>query len=158
MLVTLLGGRDGDRVDGNIGNDFIAGNLGNDTLYGGAGDDLVRGGQDNDLLFGGEGNDQLVGDFGKDVLTGNAGNDLFILRVNAPGSSVVDADVIADFTAGQDAIALTNGLGFSGIALDAFGSDTAIRNVATGQILGVVVGVPPTALNAGNFTTLPGDF
>jgi Ca2+-binding RTX toxin-like protein len=155
---TLLGGRDGDRIDGNIGNDFIAGNLGNDTLYGGTGDDLVRGGQDNDLLFGGEGNDQLVGDFGQDALTGEAGSDLFILRVNASGSSVADADIIADFTAGQDVIALTNGLGFTGIALDVSGSNTVIRMVATGQILGVVAGVPPTALNAGNFTTLPGDF
>ncbi len=155
---TLLGGRDADRIDGSVGNDFIAGNLGNDTLNGGAGDDLVRGGQDNDLMFGDDGNDQLVGDFGKDTLTGGAGSDLFILRVNAPGSSVADADVITDFTAGQDAIALTNGLGFAGIALDAFGSDTAIRNVSTGQILGIVAGIQPTALSAANFTTLNGDF
>ncbi|MGB3267233.1 MAG: calcium-binding protein [Microcoleus sp.] len=155
---TLFGGRDADRIEGNVGNDLISGNLGNDTLYGGAGNDIVRGGRDSDLIFGGEGNDQLVGDIGKDTLTGDAGNDLFILRVNAPGSSVADADIIADFTAGQDAIVLTNGLGFSGIALDASGSNTAIRIVTTGQILGVVSGVQPAALSAGNFTTLPGDF
>ena len=155
---TLFGGRDADRIEGNVGNDLISGNLGNDTLYGGAGNDIVRGGRDSDLIFGGEGNDQLVGDVGKDTLTGDAGNDLFILRVNAPGSSVADADIIADFTAGQDAIVLTNGLGFSGIALDASGSNTAIRIVTTGQILGIVSGVQPAALSAGNFTTLPGDF
>ncbi|MBE9093127.1 calcium-binding protein [Tychonema sp. LEGE 07203] len=155
---TLFGGRDADRIEGNAGDDLISGNLGNDTLYGGAGNDIVRGGQNDDLLFGGEGNDQLVGDRGKDTLTGDAGNDLFILRVNASGSSVADADIIADFTAGQDAIVLTNGLGFSGIALDASGSNTAIRIVTTGQILGVVSGVQPAALSAGNFTTLPGDF
>lgn len=155
---TLWGGRDNDRIDGNAGNDIIAGNLGNDTLSGGAGDDLIRGGQNNDVLNGGEGNDQLVGDLGRDILTGEAGNDLFVLRVNAAASNVSEADVIADFTAGQDAIALTNGLAFAGIALDASGSNTAIRIVATGQILGVVTGVQPAALSAANFTTLNGDF
>ncbi len=155
---TLWGGRDNDRIEGNAGNDSIAGNLGNDTLSGGSGDDIIRGGQNNDLLFGGEGNDQLVGDFGRDTLTGEAGNDLFVLRVNAAASNVSEADVIADFTAGQDAIALTNGLAFAGIALDASGSNTAIRIVATGQILGLVTGVQPAALSATNFTTLNRDF
>lgn len=155
---TLWGGRDNDRIDGNAGNDNIAGNLGNDTISGGSGDDLIRGGQNNDVLVGGEGNDQLVGDLGRDILTGEAGNDLFVLRVNAAASNVSEADVIADFTAGQDAIALTNGLAFAGIALDASGSNTAIRIVATGQILGVVTGVQPAALRAANFTTLNGDF
>lgn len=155
---TLFGGNDGDRIDGNVGNDLISGNMGNDTLYGGAGDDIVRGGKNNDLLFGGEGNDQLAGDFDRDTLTGDAGNDSFILRVNAAGSSVADADIIADFTAGQDTIVLTNGLGFAGIALDVSGSNTAIRILTTGQILGVVSGIQPSALSAANFTTLAGDF
>ncbi|MEG4337843.1 hypothetical protein [Microcoleus sp. D3_18_C2] len=155
---TLWGGRDNDRIEGNAGNDIIAGNLGNDTISGGAGDDLLRGGQNNDVLNGGEGNDQLVGDLGRDILTGEAGNDLFVLRGNAAASNVSEADIIADFTAGQDAIALTNGLAFAGIALDASGSNTAIRIVATGQILGVVTGVQPAALSAANFTTLNGDF
>lgn len=155
---TLWGGRGNDRIDGNAGNDIISGNLGNDTLSGGSGDDILRGGQNNDVLVGGEGNDQLVGDFGRDILTGEAGNDLFVLRVNAAASNVSEADVIADFTAGQDAIALTNGLAFTGIALDASGSNTAIRILATGQILGVVTGVQPATLSAANFTTLNGDF
>jgi Ca2+-binding RTX toxin-like protein len=154
----LLGGRDNDRIEGNEGNDFVAGNIGNDLVYGNAGNDIVRGGQDNDSLFGGEGDDQLSGDFGTDVLTGEAGNDLFILRSATAAPSVAAADIIADFTAGQDAIALTNGLTFAGIALDASGSNTAIREVATGQILGVVAGIQPGALSAGNFATLPGDF
>ncbi|MGB7271857.1 MAG: hypothetical protein WBC69_01085 [Geitlerinemataceae cyanobacterium] len=154
----LLGGRDNDTIEGGVGNDFVTGNIGNDIVYGNAGNDIVRGGQDNDSLFGGEGDDQLSGDFGTDVLTGEAGNDLFILRSSTAASSIAEADIIADFTAGQDAIALTNGLTFAGIALDASGSNTAIREVSTGQILGVVAGVQPAALSAGNFATLPGDF
>ncbi|MGB3239691.1 MAG: hypothetical protein WBB29_15450 [Geitlerinemataceae cyanobacterium] len=154
----LLGGRDNDTIEGGVGNDFVTGNRGNDMVYGNAGNDIVRGGQDNDSLFGGEGDDQLSGDFGTDVLTGEAGNDLFILRSSTAASSIAEADIIADFTAGQDAIALTNGLTFAGIALDASGSNTAIREVSTGQILGVVAGVQPAALSAGNFATLPGDF
>ncbi len=155
---TLWGGRDNDRIDGNVGNDIIAGNLGNDTLSGGSGDDILRGGQNNDAIVGGEGNDQLVGDLGRDILTGEAGNDLFVLRVNTVASNVSEADVITDFTGGQDAIVLTNGLVFTGIALDASGSNTAIRILATGQILGVVTGVQPAALSTANFTTLNGDF
>ncbi|MGB6169091.1 MAG: hypothetical protein WBF52_16020 [Geitlerinemataceae cyanobacterium] len=154
----LLGGRDNDTIEGGVGNDFVTGNRGNDMVYGNAGNDIVRGGQDNDSLFGGEGDDQLSGDFGTDVLTGEAGNDFFILRSSTAASSIAEADIIADFTAGQDAIALTNGLTFAGIALDASGSNTAIREVSTGQILGVVAGVQPAALSAGNFATLPGDF
>ncbi|HIK33643.1 MAG TPA: calcium-binding protein [Oscillatoriales cyanobacterium M59_W2019_021] len=154
----LLGGRDNDVIEGGDGNDFVTGNIGNDLVYGNAGNDIVRGGQDSDSLFGGDGDDQLSGDFGKDFLTGEAGNDLFILRSNTAAPSVPEADIIADFTAGQDVIALTNGLTFAGIALDASGSDTAIREVATGQILGVVAGISPAALSAGNFATLPGDF
>lgn len=154
----LLGGRDNDRIEGNDGNDFVTGNIGNDLVYGNAGKDTVRGGQDNDSLFGGDGDDQLSGDFGTDVLTGEAGNDLFILRVTTAAASVPEADLIADFTPGQDAIALTNGLTFTEIALDASGGNTAIRQVATGQILGVVAGIQPAALSAGNFTTFPGDF
>lgn len=153
----LLGGRDQDRVEGGEGNDFVAGNIGNDTVIGGTGDDFVRGGQNDDLLFGGDGNDQLVGDFGRDILNGEAGNDVFVLRLNTAAPSIPEADVIADFTAGQDAIGLTNGLTFAGIALDASGSDTAIRDVATGQILGVVAGVQPASLSAGNFITFETD-
>lgn len=154
----LLGGRDNDRIEGGDGNDFVTGNIGNDLVYGNAGNDIVRGGQDNDALFGGDGDDQLSGDFGTDILTGEAGNDLFILRSSTAAATVAAADIIADFTAGQDAIALTSGLTFAGIALDASGSNTAIREVATGQILGVVAGIQPAALSAGNFATLPGDF
>lgn len=74
----------------------------NDTITGGRCDDFVRGGQNYDLLFGGEGNDQLVGDFSYDILTGEAGNDFFVLRLSTADPSIPEADVIADFTAGQN--------------------------------------------------------
>ena len=69
-------------------------------MRGGAGDDVVYGGQDNDQVFGGDGADSLFGNRGDDVLSGGAGGDVFF--VNARGGD----DRIADFTAGEDRIAV----------------------------------------------------
>ena len=69
-------------------------------MRGGAGDDVVYGGQDNDQVFGGDGADSLFGNRGDDVLSGGAGGDIFF--VNARGGD----DRIADFTAGEDRIAV----------------------------------------------------
>ena len=69
-------------------------------MRGGAGDDVVYGGQDNDQVFGGDGADSLFGNRGDDVLSGGAGGDVFF--VHARGGD----DRIADFTAGEDRIAV----------------------------------------------------
>lgn len=103
----LFGGRDNDILSGGDGNDSLAGNLGNDGLNGDGGDDLLFGGQGDDILTGGDGSDRLSGDLGRDILIGGFGNDEFILRTAAAESNPNLADIIADFTPGQDRIALT---------------------------------------------------
>jgi len=90
---TLFGGQDGDVLYGNLGADALYGNLGGDTLFGGQGDDA---------LFGGQGGDVLAGNRGADTLAGGLGADVF--RLGAPGEGV---DAVADFTLGEDRIAVS---------------------------------------------------
>ena len=94
----LTGGRLGDLLCGEAGDDRIDGLAGADQLFGdfcpgarlagaaqaGQGDDVISGGKGNDRLVGGGGNDRLTGGPGNDTLTagggrnrlaGGAGND-----------------------------------------------------------------------------------
>ena len=111
-------GAGNDTVFGDSGNDILFGNDGNDTLYGGSGDDILIGDgftsdaqTGNDTLYGGTGNDKLVGGLGQDTLTGGAGNDQFCF-INGLGnlneSKVGHADIITDFSHGEDVIDLSN--------------------------------------------------
>ena len=71
-------------------------------LSGAAGDDTLTGtdGADSTPGNGGDGADSLFGNLGDDVLSGGAGGDVFF--VHARGGD----DRIADFTAGEDRIAV----------------------------------------------------
>jgi Ca2+-binding RTX toxin-like protein len=91
--------------DGGAGNDRVAGDAGNNKLNGFAGDDNVLGGSGNDVLIGGRGNDIIDGGRGNDVLQGGLDNDSFVITVNNG-----DVDVITDFKAGQDTLALDTGV------------------------------------------------
>lgn len=61
----------------------------------------------NDRLSGGDGSDLLVGGAGSDLLTGGDGRDVF--QFGARGARR-DADVIKDFTLGEDKIQLVDGV------------------------------------------------
>ncbi|HYD71000.1 DUF4347 domain-containing protein [Azospirillum sp.] len=98
---TLFGGQDADTVFGGQDGDVLYGNRAADVLYGNLGADTLFGGQDNDVLFGGQGNDLLAGNLGADTLTGGLGADVFRI-----GSPLEGGDVIADFEAGVDKIAV----------------------------------------------------
>ncbi|MEL6677296.1 MAG: fasciclin domain-containing protein, partial [Pseudomonadota bacterium] len=103
-------GDDGNEVFRTGGNtDFVAGEGGHDRIYLGRGDDVGLGGEGDDRLFGGSGNDRLDGGAGHDVLNGGRGNDALVGGEDADrfvfnGRS--GADVIEDFTVGEDVIAL----------------------------------------------------
>jgi Ca2+-binding RTX toxin-like protein len=104
----ILNGRPGnDSLIGGAGNDVLNGAGGNDNLGGGDGNDVLNGGGGNDILNGGNGNDVLVGDLGNDTLWGGAGSDRFTF------SSYNSVDVIKDFHAGEDVIAIS-AAGFGG--------------------------------------------
>jgi hypothetical protein len=98
----LRGGQDSDYIYSGQGADQVFGALGNDELRGGLGADTISAGNGNDTLFGGADNDFLQPRLGNDVVTGGAGSDIFWF--NAAGAA--DADMIVDFDAGLDMIAL----------------------------------------------------
>ncbi len=143
---TLYGDRSVDVVHGGKGNDLLNGNQDNDTLLGDLGNDVIYGGKGNDWLYGGLGDDTLLGDQGTDVYFGGPGRDLFILSAQSTVTDLALADIVVDFTPGQDAIALAGGLTTTNLNLDFVGGNTIIRLANTNQILGIVSGVTPEQL------------
>ncbi|MEG3857549.1 calcium-binding protein [Microcoleus sp. herbarium12] len=145
---TATGGGGQDTIIGNAGNDTLRGNRGNDSLLGGLGDDFLYGGRDNDYLEGGEGNDLMSGEFGNDLLIGGAGRDRFVLESGG------GADVIADFTKGEDLIALSRGLTFAQIKVSP-GADGALITIpVTGEILAILTGVVASDITRPDFVQL----
>ena len=106
----LFAGFGDDILYGDAGRDRIIANAGDDILFGGMGDDELNGGAGNDNLFGGEGNDTLTGLSGHNTLTGGNGSDRFIL-------SLEGTNTIADFTVGEDAIALPKEISFEDLEI-----------------------------------------
>ncbi|MEG4340259.1 Ig-like domain-containing protein [Microcoleus sp. D3_18_C2] len=160
---TLYGGKGNDILLGSQGDDNLFGQLGSDTICGGEGNDLINGdegadilggcagndtlfgGADNDTLTGGKGNDLLDGGMGNDSLIGGSGNDIFALTTGE------GFDIIADFTLGQDLIGLSGGLSFGQLEITQNTQGTIIKNLLTGEQLGVMVGVSADAITSANF-------
>ena len=150
-----FGGQNDDLVYGNAGADQVYGNTSSDTLYGGQGDDSVFGGQGADQVFGGAGNDSIDGGLADDTITGGAGNDVFEFQ-NGDG-----ADVIGDFTVGEDLIQLVSGINGTGatdgadmlsrITTDADGN--AVIDLGDGNSL-TLTGITPGQLTADSFVFL----
>ncbi|MEG4057948.1 MULTISPECIES: SBBP repeat-containing protein [unclassified Microcoleus] len=162
-----LSGIDGnDWMQGHQGNDFLEGSNGDDTLYGGKGNDTLLagngenvlfgdgasdsliGGEGNDTLYGGQGNDTLFGSLGNDCLIGGLGSDLFLLGLD------VGTDTILDFEDEKDLLTLASGITFSQLAITQSNSATLIRFVPTGQILGSLITISASQINAADFTFL----
>ena len=89
----VIGGRYGDRLTGNGGDNILTGKAGADRLSGGAGDDALRGGLGDDLLQGGAGDDWMKGGAGADMFGFFAGR-----------------DVVADFRDNVDTLAFDSAL------------------------------------------------
>lgn len=90
-------------IIGNSGNNLLYGGDGNDTLSGRAGVDQIYGDDGDDVLNGGDGDDFLWGGAGIDRLIGGAGADKFgFVAMDLP----TGRDIITDFQAGEDMIAL----------------------------------------------------
>ncbi len=153
---TLRGNGGDDTLNGNAGDDALNGNAGNDRLDGGDGNDLLRGGKGNDWLVGDAGDDVLFGDRGQDTLTGGEGRDWFVLRRRNGGAAPTSVDLITDFQAGEDWLALSGGLRFEDLDLSQEAEGAVIRDRLTGEYLALLAGINANTLSAANFThTLP---
>ncbi|MBZ8180643.1 FG-GAP-like repeat-containing protein [Oscillatoria salina] len=154
----LLAGS-GDRLFGGTGNDTLdatEGN-GNNRLYGGDGNDDFLLGR-NDRLIGGDGSDRffaLVG--GDNVMTGGSGADQFwIANAEIPTS----ANIITDFTSGEDVIGLGGfpDLTFADLSLIQQESDTLITlgadisSLEENTQLAELLGVEANTLTENDFT------
>lgn len=120
----IIGSTNGDFISGDAGNDTLMGDDGDDGILGGDGLDLIfggdghddlAGGADNDRLFGDNGMDDLAGGFGDDQLTGGADADTFHFSGDMTG-----ADIVKDFTAGEDTLMLSQVLDFGGNLIASF--------------------------------------
>jgi hypothetical protein len=107
---TLDGGAGDDHLRSGWSHDLLRGGDGRDHLWAGKGQDMLDGGAGNDWLWGesghdtldgGTGADTLQGGLGNDLLTGGAGADVFVFELSAGGA---DADIVTDFTRGEDRI------------------------------------------------------
>lgn len=119
------------------------GNALDNIIQGTVGNNILRGEAGNDRLIGGDGDDMLIGGAGLDTLIGGSGADTFAV-------GEIGEDVIEDFNAAQDAIALNPDafglLNLAGQALDptlltVVNSD----DIAQQGVSGVLSGVLPTA-------------
>jgi len=130
----LSGGKGDDVISGGRGDDLIWGEKDNDYLYGNEGLDTIRGGKGDDVLVGNSGNDVLVGELGIDRKWGGDGRDVFILvreagvkvsdyGYNTPPTDLntayqpVPADIILDYSPGEDVVGLTGGLSYKDVIM-----------------------------------------
>ena len=168
---SLFGGKGTDSVRGLNSNDVIQGNLDDDLIDGGNGDDSLFGGQGNDRLLGGAGNDYLAGDKGVDELTGGFNADQFVLRTPEEEETGLIADVITDFTPGEDLIVINGIPSFAQLSISpitpqavqglfpainrTLNGGSLIEVRATGRILGFLENVNPQQLSPSNFQFFP---
>ncbi|MDF8334788.1 beta strand repeat-containing protein [Novosphingobium cyanobacteriorum] len=103
-------------LTGNGSDNTIVGNDGDGTYDGKGGNDVIVGGRGDDTLLGGAGNDWLIALDGRNSVTGGEDADVFLLSLNADGTSGVTT--VTDFTAGTDKVGIDTdrvfGAGFDG--------------------------------------------
>lgn len=93
-------------VDKLKGIEGVWGGLGNDKITGDGGDNALGGNSGDDVLKGKGGDDLLVGFWGQDTLVGGKGSDTFLFDRLAVSDKNQSWDLIKDFEAGKDKIAL----------------------------------------------------
>lgn len=129
-----------------------------ENLIGSPGIDVVLGNNLPNNISGGAGDDNITGAGGADTLSGGSGNDIFVFARGDGGSTVAAADVISDFTKGQDKIGLALGLPFASLTITqgtgANANDTLIRVNSTGEYLAVLTGVSANVINSSDFVSV----
>lgn len=125
-----------------------------ENLIGSQGDDEILGNNISNNISGAAGNDIITGAGGGDRLSGGDGSDIFVLAPGEGGSNPALADIITDFTKGQDLIGLSIGLSFDRLRITPGNNpnDTLIQDASTGEFLAVLSNMPSFAINNADFT------
>lgn len=128
-----------------------------DGITGNGAANNLRGLGGNDVIGGLEGADTIDGGAGQDTITGGAGADIFVTREGDGSATLADADMVLDFTDGEDLIGL-NGLTFTELTIEAGAGDNAgdtlIQVTATGEYLIIIDGIDVSLITANDFTTV----
>jgi len=123
-------------------------NTGNDILYGGSGDDV---------LLGSAGDNTLDGGTGADTIYSGNGSDTIVIRSGDGGSSITDADIIADFTDGSDLIGMS-GLNYSELTIEqgtgSYSSHVIVKKTDTGEYLIIIQNTNLSNIDDNDFTAI----
>ena len=180
----LIGSSYNEILQGDANANALAGDNGDDTLYGYAGDDrLAAGGygvinsspemlayslsgSGNDLLYGGSGNDELYGNAGDNTLDGGTGSDIIytgdgsdviVIRSGDGGSALTGADVIKDFSDGNDIIGLDE-LNYSDLTVEQGAGDYSnhivVKKTDTGEFLTIIQNINISAIDDNDFSAI----
>ena len=166
----IFGGKGSDTITGGAGNDVLIGDTGasagSDNLgslpasgdhnmaYASATSDTLSGGAGNDHLYGDQGDDTLDGGTGADKYSGGDGADTFIMRVGDGGSTLADADTIADFADGSDVFGMDDNLQFSQLTIaQGTGSNSSDTIISKGsEYLAILSGISASVITEADFT------
>ena len=105
-----------------------------DLRFGNGGRDKLCDSEGNDTLNGPKGDDYLIGGLGNDILSGGIGRDRFVLTAGE------DADLITDFTKGEDLLVLPGGLTFAQLSITQNANSAFIRIGQNNQLLAALKG------------------
>ena len=148
----LRGNRSIDTIYGGAGNDSLSGSKewssNNDTdsarrsaSSGGTADDTddkLYGEAGDDLLIGTIGDNTLDGGTGVDTIYSGSGLDTIVTRSGDGGSSLSNADVVADFADGSDIVGLSS-LNYSDLTVSqgtgSYSSHVIVQETSTGDFL-----------------------
>ena len=78
--------------------------------------DELYGGPDNDVLYGSSGDNTLDGGTGTDTIWSGAGSDTIVIRSGDGSATLADADVLKDFSDGDDVIGMA-GLNYDDLTI-----------------------------------------
>ena len=96
--------------------EVLEGTTAADHIWGMDGNDTITGLDGNDYIGGGDGEDIIDGGLGADEISTGEGNDTVVIRQGDGGNTIVEADMISDFTDGSDLLGLHN-LEFSDLTI-----------------------------------------
>ncbi|NEQ51514.1 MAG: calcium-binding protein [Leptolyngbya sp. SIO3F4] len=141
-------------VFGNGGNDLLFGGEFNDIFSGGTGDDFIQSDSGDDEIFGGSGNDFIDAGNGNDKIDGGTGLDFVITGAGQDVVTLSDQGftIVADFTLGEDTLALS-GLSVDDVQIDSLFNSTVITATTTGDEIAFLPFIDAALIDADDFVS-----